>query len=40
MTLAALALAALLKGSAALIAGIVLGVYVLASAVYFTIKAM
>lgn len=40
VTLAALALAALLKGSAALIAGIVLGVYVLASAVYFTIKAM
>lgn len=40
LTLAALVLAVLLRGSAALIVGIVLGVYLLASAVYFTIKAM
>lgn len=40
LTLAALALAVLLRGSAALIVGIVLGVYLLVSAVYFTIKAM
>lgn len=40
LTLAAMVLAVLLRGSAALILCIVLGVYLLASAVYFTIKAM